>query len=117
MDIHPLTLVGILIGLLSLLMFLTPKKRGNAPVEILMLIHPRYESLREKLQRVLSATMVQFPVNMDGASEDSKRTQFEYVQRNLVMRLRHADAPGDVILCWTLWDGSVLEYKLEEALI
>lgn len=72
------------------------------------------DSYRERVVEIAHRTLSQFAV--DPAS-DSKYTQFDILQRNMVMRLRHAAVPGDFLLQWTLWDGKVIEYQLKEEII
>jgi len=92
------------------------RKKRPAPVKLTVLLKSEHEAHQGPVQAVINRTLDQF--GMDGtASEDSKRRQFDIIQRNLVMRLRYADAPGDILIRWTMWDGGIVEYQLKEAVI
>ncbi|MBD3388160.1 MAG: hypothetical protein GF414_04420 [Candidatus Altiarchaeales archaeon] len=68
----------------------------------------------ERVHEIANRTMAQFAVD---PTSDSKDAQFDLLQRNMVMRLRHANVPGNFFIQWTLWDGRVIEYQLKEDVI
>jgi hypothetical protein len=110
--------VGILLFYIGLQILLhSLSRRPSSGVSLNVLLRKEHEGAhRESVQAVVKRTVEQFGMD-PGAPEDSKRQRFDFIQRNLVMRLRYADAPGETLIRWTLWDGSRVEYKLKEAVL